>query len=191
MSGEAVDHQQSERRRGRTVPAGALVLAVMVAAALGILAVVALAVDDEPGSGAGGELQDARFAAGRFAEEVDQVGDGLERLITEAELDATAEVTDIFVGEIDRGAVEVVVVYDRQLASAAGARDETDRYMQLALLRVDGEWLVDNVIDIATAGAAGANPAAPAAPDGTTTTSGVPSDTSAPAPETTVTSPPG
>ena len=183
------------RERPRTVPVGAFVVAVMVAAALGILALVALSVDDG-GSGAD-ETEDARLAAGRFAErfltfeddaldewkddvlalstggfaeEVDDVEDGLRRLIAEAELDAEAEVTEIFIGDVDRGAAQAVLVYDRTLTSSSGTRDETDRYMQLSMLLVDGEWLVDNVIDIATAGDAGTAGDSPAEPATSSTT---------------------
>lgn len=182
--------------RHRTVPAGAFVVAVMVAVVLGVLAVVALA-----GGADGGGVDDAdtevRLAAGRFAErfltfrhdaldewerdvlalstrgfaeEVEEVESSLRALIGEEELDATTRVTDVFVGEEERGAVGVVVVYDRTVASSDGDRTETDRYAQLSLVRIDGEWLVDNVVDIASAGDLGA--AAPAAPagggDGTT-----------------------
>ena len=212
MSDESAEvGSRSERSPRRTVPAGALVLAVMVAAALGILAVVALAIDDDDASpgGGSGELDDVRLAAGRFAErfltfeddaldtwrdeveamstagfaeEVDEVQEGLRRLISEAELDAQAEVTGIFTGEVERGAVDVIVIYDRQLTSASGARDETDRYMQLALLRVDGQWLVDNVIDIATAGAAGTSPASPAPDTDDSTTSTAPQEPATDAP---------
>ena len=163
------------RPSSRMVPAGTLVIAIMVAAALGILAVVALTVGNG-GNDSGQEA--ARLAAGRFSErfltfkhdgldewkagvlslstggfssEVDKVEDGLRRLIDQAQLDATAQVTDIFMGQIDKGSVSAVVVYDRDLSGSSGTRTETDRYMQLSLLSVDGEWLVDNVIDIATA----------------------------------------
>lgn len=180
-SGEAGD---ADGDTSRTVPAGAFVIVVMVAMALGVLAVVALTT-----AGSGGEndeLRTARTTAGRFserfltfehdaldewkadvlasstggfAEEVEEVEAGLRRLIDEAELDAQAQVTDIFIGEIANGSVSAVVVYDRELVTADGTRTERDRYMQLRLLRVDGEWLVDNVLDIATAGATPPSPA--------------------------------
>lgn len=178
-----VEQEEVPPTEGRTVPAGALVVAIMVAAALAILAVVALSVGD---GGADRDLADARLAAGRFGErfltfehdgldqwksgvlslstggfskEVDEVEDGLRRLIGEAELDATTQVTEIFMGEIDRGTVSAVLLYDRDLRSASGTRSESDRYLQLTLLQVDGEWLVDNVIDIATADALAPSPA--------------------------------
>lgn len=163
-------------RPGRTVPAGAFVIAVMVAMALGVLAVVALAAGGD--DGAGSSDREVRLAAGRFAErfltfehdaidewkdgvlalstggfaeEVEEVEAGLRTLIAESELDATGQVTDIFVGEEERGGVEVVVVYDRDLTGGVD-RTETDRYLQLAMLRIDGEWRVDNVLDIANRG---------------------------------------
>lgn len=179
--------------QSRTVPAGAFIIAVMVAMALGVLAVVALATGG--GDGDSEELRQARTAAGRFgerfltfehdaldewkadvlagstggfAEEVEEVESGLRRLIDESRLDAETRVTEIFIGEIDNGSVSAVLVYDRELQTASGVRTERDRYMQLRLLRVDGEWLVDNVIDIATAAG---TPTAPS-PVTTPTTTG-------------------
>ena len=184
-------------RAARTVPASAFVAAVMVAAVLGILALVALSIDGD-GGGGGGEETEARLAAGRFAErfltfehdavdewkadvlslstggfseEVEDVEEGLRTVTAEAELVVEARVTDIFIGEIDRGAVRAVLIYDRDLQDAAGTRRETDRYMQLSMLQVDGEWLVDEVVDIATAGALGTPDPGGAEPaDSTSTT---------------------
>lgn len=164
----------------RMVPAAAFVAAVMVAAVLGILAVVALTAGGDAGSD--DNARAARLAAGRFGErfltfdhedldqwkadvlelstggfagEVEEVESGLRRLIGESELDASTQVTDIFLGEVDRGSVSAVLIYDRSITGARN-RTESDRYMQLELIQVDGVWLVDEVIDIATAGALGA-----------------------------------
>lgn len=183
-----VDRPPADERR--MVPAAAFVAAVMVAAVLAIVAVVGLT---SSGGGEDAELRDARLAAGRFAErflsfehdrlddwkadvlalstggfasEVETVEAGLRRLIGEAEIDATTQVTDIFIGEVDRGSVAVVLVYDRTVTGET-SRSETDRYVQLGMVRVDGTWLVDSVLDIATAGGLGA---APAPPESTTTT---------------------
>jgi len=174
----AAGRRSPEPRERRTVPAGAFIIAVLVAGALAVLAVFALASADG-GNGADGEDQEVRLAAGRFAErfltfehdeldawkddvlalstggfagEVEEVESGLRTLIAESELDAVTQVTDIFVGEVDRGGVEVVVVYDRELRGGAQGRTESDRYLQLAMVRIDGDWLVDNVLDIASAG---------------------------------------
>lgn len=196
---DADDHERTATPR--TVPVGAFIAAVLVAGALGILAVVALA-----GDGSGDDTaDDARFAAGRFAErfltfdhdelddwkadvlslstggfagEVEDVEDGLRRLIGESELDAQTQVTEIFVGDVDNGTASVVVIYDRDVTGGSGVRSETDRYMQLELNLVDGDWLVDNVLDISTAGGlddpgqrAGPDPSAPAPEPDTTSTS--------------------
>lgn len=179
------------RREPRTVPAGAFVIAVLVAGALAVLAAFAIASGGADGDR--GEDREVRLAAGRFAErfltfehdeldawkddvlalatggfagEVEEVESGLRTLIAESELDAVTQVTDIFVGEVERGAVEVVIVYDRELRGGGQGRTESDRYLQLAMVRIDGEWLVDNVLDIASAGDLGGS-VAPAgeAPD--------------------------
>lgn len=166
------------RSERRTVPAGAFVIAVLVAGALAVLAAFALVSSGDAGGGSDDD-QAVRLAAGRFAErfltfehdeldawqddvlllstsgfaeEVEEVESGLRTLIAESELDAVTQVTDIFVGQVERGAVEVVVVYDRELRGGGPGRTETDRYLQLAMVRIDGDWLVDNVLDIASAG---------------------------------------
>lgn len=184
---------------GRVVPAGALVVAIMVAAALGILAVVALTIGGED---SGDDVEAARVAAGRFgerlltvdedgldewkagvlslstggfAEEVDEVEQSFRKLISEAELDVRARVTEIFMGPIDDGQVSAVLLYDREIRDSSGARTESDRYVQMRLLRIDGEWLVDNVIDIVSAEAradAGPGTPVPDVEDTTTTTEG-------------------
>lgn len=193
---QQADPRPDAPRERRTVPAGAFVIAVLVAGALAVLAVFALAAGDGTGDGGGGrEDQEVRLASGRFAErfltfehdqldawkedvlalstggfaeEVEEVESGLRTLIAESELDAVTQVTDIFVGEVERGGVEVVVVYDRELRGGEQGRTESDRYLQLAMVRVDGEWLVDNVLDIASAGdLAGSVPPAGAAPETT------------------------
>lgn len=193
----------------RTVPVGAFIAAVLVAGALGILAVVALA----GGGDSDDASDDARFAAGRFAErfltfdhaelddwkadvlslstggfagEVEDVEAGLRRLIGESELDAETQVTEIFVGDVDSGTASVVVIYDRDVSGESGVRSETDRYMQLELNLVDGDWLVDNVLDISTAGGLD-DPAQSPAPGSTAPEGTAP----APDPETPSTSTPG
>lgn len=198
------DADQPGTATPRTVPVGAFIAAVLVAGALGILAVVALAGGGNDDDAA----DDARFAAGRFAErfltfdhdelddwkadvlslstggfagEVEDVEEGLRRLIGESELDAQTQVTEIFVGDVDNGTASVVVIYDRDVTGGSGVRSETDRYMQLELNLVDGDWLVDNVLDISTAGGLG-DPDQSSGPDTTAPSS---------EPETTPTSTPG
>jgi len=206
LRGEREGGGASRAPHRRTVPAGAFVVAVMVAVALGVLAVVALAGGSDGGAGDGGDTE-VRLAAGRFterflsfehdaldewqqevlalstrgfAEEVEEVESSLRALIGEGELDASTQVTDVFVGEEERGAVSVVVVYDRTVTGSDVDRTETDRYAELALVRIDGEWLVDNVIDIASASdlgdvATSPSTATTAPEEGATTSTSAPS----------------
>lgn len=187
--------EPAETRRRRTVPAAAFALVTVVAVALGVLAAVALAGD---GGGADDDDRDVRLAAGRFAEqfltydrsgfdawrtgvlelstggfaeEFEEAQEALRVFFEEGGHDAVAQVTDVFVGEEDRGAVGAVVVYDREVVGGQDSFREADRYLQLSLLRIDGRWLVDDVIDVAStndAGGAGSPVAPPttAAPDG-------------------------
>ena len=199
------DAPEPAERTRRTVPAGAFVVAVMVAAALAILAVVALASGDSgDGEGSAAGDQEVRLAAGRFteqfltyegddfeawkadivelstggfAEEFEEAERGLRVFFEEGARDAVAEVSDVFVGQEDRGAVDVVVIYDREVSGGGEeGYTESDRYLQLSLLRVDGEWLVDDVIDVATAADLGAGAGTPAP----TTSSSTSSTTAAP-----------
>lgn len=198
--------QPAERPR-RSVPAGAFVIAVMVAAALGILAVYALVADDGGERDAAAD-QEVRLAAGRFteqfltyaggdfeawradilrlstggfAEEFEEAERGLRVFFEEGARDAVAEVSDVFVGQEDRGAVDVVVIYDREVSGGGEeGYTEADRYLQLSMLRVEGAWLVDDVIDVATAGGPGGGTGAAAPTTSRTTSSTTPSTTPTP-----------
>jgi len=198
--------QPTERPR-RSVPAGAFVIAVMVAAALGILAVYALVADDGGERDAAAD-QEVRLAAGRFteqfltydggdfeawradilrlstggfAEEFEEAERGLRVFFEEGARDAVAEVSDVFVGQEDRGAVDVVVIYDREVSGGGEeGYTEADRYLQLSMLRVEGAWLVDDVIDVATAGGPGGGTGAAAPTTSRTTSSTTPSTTPTP-----------
>lgn len=173
------DEDQAPRQgpgSGRTVPVGAFAIAVLVAAALAILAVFALA--SESGSDSGGQDREVRLAAGRFserfltyedsdfetwrdevlelatggfAEEFAEAESGLRVFFEEGARDAVARVTDVFVAEEERGTVEVIVAYDRVVTGGGEDRfSESDRYLLLSLIRVDGEWRADNVVDLAS-----------------------------------------
>jgi hypothetical protein len=80
-------------------------------------------------------------------------------------------ITDIFVSDIDDGTASVIVVYDRQEVSAEETRlTENNVYMRLGLVQVDGEWRVNDVINLTFAGAGGT------AGTSTTTTAPPPSE---------------
>lgn len=192
---DASDDPRPPRPRRTTVPVGAFVVAVLVAVAMGALALLGSTGGDVAGNGDDTEI---RLAAGRFAEqfltfehdgldawqeailplatsgfaeEVDDVRAGLEEIISQSELDATTTVSQVFVSDVERGSVDVVVIYDRRLSGPDAERTEQDRYLQLNLVRVDGNWLVDEVIDIASAGGLGDPSRTPRDPSGPTDTS--------------------
>jgi Mce-associated membrane protein len=183
------DARPASPRGGRTVPVGAFAVAVIVAAALAVLAVFALA--SESGSGDDGRDREIRLSAGRFAErfltyegsdfeswrdevlelatggfaeEFAQAESGLRVFFEEGARDAVASVTDVFVGDEDRGTVEVVVSYDRVVSGDEDRFSEQDRYLLLSLIRVDGDWRADNVIDLASSTDLGSQIAPPDAP---------------------------
>ena len=162
---------------GRTVPVGAFAIALIVAAALAVLAVFALASESD--SGSGGDDREVRLAAGRFAErfltyegsdfetwrgevlalatggfaeEFAEAESGLRVFFEEGARDAVARVTDVFVGDEERGTVEVVVAYDRVVTGGEDRFSESDRYLLLSLIRIDGEWRADKVVYLASAG---------------------------------------
>lgn len=194
---DAADEVRTPRRppgSGRTVPVGAFAIAVLVAAALAILAVFALA--SESGSDDGGQDREIRLAAGRFserfltyedsdfetwrdevlelatggfAEEFAEAESGLRVFFDEGARDAVARVTDVFVAEEERGTVEVIVSYDRVVTGGEDRFSESDRYLLLSLIRVDGEWRADNVVDLASSGDPG-GAAPPSGEDPTTST---------------------
>lgn len=169
-------------RAGRTVPVGAFAIALVVAAALAVLAVFALVSDP----GTGNDDTEVRLAAGRFAErfltyegtdfeawrddvldlatggfaeEFAEAESGLRVFFEEGARDAVARVTDVFVGDEERGTVQVVVAYDRVVTGADDQFSESDRYLLLSLIRVDGDWRADDVVDLASGGGLGGPPA--------------------------------
>lgn len=168
-------------RAERTVPVGAFAIAVIVAAALAVLSVFALASDS--GSDDGPREREVRLAAARFAErfltyegsdfeswrdevlelstggfaeEFAEAERGLRVFFDQGARDAVARVTEVFVGDEERGTVEVVVSYDRVVSGEEDRFSEQDRYLLLSMIRVDGDWRADNVVDLASSGDLGA-----------------------------------
>lgn len=188
----------------RTVPVAAFAIAVIVAAALGVLAVIALSVGGG-GDGADEQVDDVRFAAGRFAErllswehddfddwlpsvltlstgsfagEVREIESGLRTLAGEGRLDLEARVTDVYVGDVERGTASAVVTYNLEITDDEGTRIDRGRYVRIDLVEIEGQWLADDVIDILTdtppVSVPGADSGAPAETTIATTTSVAP-----------------
>lgn len=166
------------RTPARTVPFGAFLAAVLVAAALGILAVVALSVGGESDAG-NGDVEDARLAAGRFAErfltfehdnldewkkdvlalstggfaeEVESVESSLREMLGTEQISARSHVRDVFIGNVDNDSVTVVVLYDREVDDPDGDRVETNGYARLDMVRSESRWLVEQVVNLTNPG---------------------------------------
>jgi Mce-associated membrane protein len=153
----------------------ALVLAISLAVVFGVLAAVfgVLAVRGDDGEGEGttslrraaGEMAEAFFtwdhrdldahrdrvlalATGSFRSEYeDQFDASIRDVITTAESTSQAFVKDVYVSEIDEERAEAVVVVDLEQDGVAGPRTQTDIYVVITFVEVDGQWKVDDVTD--------------------------------------------
>jgi hypothetical protein len=101
-----------------------------------------------------------------FSEQFESAVAELEADFEVAQQVSTGSIRDVFVADVDggEGTATAIVVYDRVLDGAAGPRNEENFYVRLGLLERDGEWRVNDVVNLNLAFAA-ANP-----PDGSTTT---------------------
>jgi hypothetical protein len=179
----------------------AFVLAVSLAVLFGLLAVVfAVLAASGDGSGEGGQVTSLRRAAGEMAEAFftwdyedldahrdrvlalatgsfrneyeEQFDASLRDVITTARSTSEAFVQDVYVSEIDEERAEAVVVVDLEQDGVAGPRDQTDIYVVITFVEVDGDWKVDDVTDPFPVG--GLPGGSGAATSGSTTTAPVP-----------------
>ena len=154
----------------------ALVLAVSLAVLFGILAVVfAVLAASGDGSGEGSQVASLRRAAGEMAEAFftwdhedldahrdrvlalstgsfrkeyeEQFDAGIRDVITQTRSSSKAFVQDVYVSEVDEERAEAVVVVDLEQDGAGGPRNQTDIYVVITFVDVDGDWKVDDVTD--------------------------------------------
>ncbi|HEY9555455.1 MAG TPA: hypothetical protein VIR58_01905 [Acidimicrobiales bacterium] len=89
------------------------------------------------------------FATGSFREEYEDAFDqGLADIITEVEAVSQGFVKDVWVSEVDEESASAVVSVDVEHDGSAGPRTIYDLYFRLTLVRVGGEWKVDQVTDL-------------------------------------------
>jgi hypothetical protein len=154
----------------------AFVLAVSLAVLFGLLAVVfAVLAASGDGSGEGGQVTSLRRAAGEMAEAFftwdyedldahrdrvlalstgsfrkeyeEQFDAGIRDVITQTKSSSKAFVQDVYVSEVEEERAEAVVVVDLEQDGAAGPRNQTDIYVVITFVDVDGSWKVDDVTD--------------------------------------------
>lgn len=81
-----------------------------------------------------------------FAEEFEETrAPGLGTVFSEPGTTTRASVTEVFLGELDRGRVRALVVADIAATSEGQAQRLEDLSFVLELVREDGRWLVDGV----------------------------------------------
>lgn len=91
-----------------------------------------------------------------FADTVTSTLDGeLGTEITDTEASSTATVDRVLVELGGDGRAHAVVVLDTAITSTAGTRELTDLYVELALVRREGRWLVDDLTRLAARGGEG------------------------------------
>jgi len=170
----------ASRRPGR----GPLVAAIAAAAVFAVVACVLAVL--LAGTEEGADDGDLRQAAGRFAEAMvtydhrdpaahreavlagatgsfrtqyaEAFDAGLGELITSLSATSTGTVEDVYVTEIDAGQALAIVVVDITTRSDAGDRVLDDVYMRLTMVRVEGKWLVDEVVDLTFGEGGGLSP---------------------------------
>lgn len=180
------------RGPGFVVACSLAVLFALAAVALGLL----LLVQD----GEGEDLSDLRQAAGRFGEALvtydfhdpeahrdavldlatgsfrqdyeDAFDRGLGQIITQVQAVARGSVNDVFLTSVDDEQAQAIVSLDIEVTGTSGERTLLDQYVLLTLVRVAGEWKVDQVTDLSFPGSDTGAP--PVTSDTTTTTTASP-----------------
>jgi uncharacterized protein HemX len=95
-----------------------------------------------------------KLATGKFRTDYDQQFGGLTSLFTTTKGQSTATVKDVFVSGIDHNTATAIVVYDERAQGTSGSRLNVDQYLRLSLVKVNGQWQVDDVSPLNVAGQA-------------------------------------
>lgn len=112
------------------------------------------------------------MSTGKFQRDYDRAfRRNLKELLTAGKTVSVGTVTELFVGQVDKGSAAAIAVVDTSTRGAAGPRRSFDSYIELDLVKVDGRWLVDGVTNLSFtpggtpspvgAGGGGSEPASP------------------------------
>lgn len=77
--------------------------------------------------------------------------DGLATLIESLEAAATAEIRQVMV-DVTGDRARAIVIADSTVNSSVGSRVLTGTYLDIALVKLDGKWLVESVTSVAATG---------------------------------------
>jgi hypothetical protein len=97
------------------------------------------------------------LSAGKFRTDYEQNFGGLSALFTTTKGQSTATVKDVFVSAIQHDTATAIVVLDERGQGTSGQRLNVDWYLRLSLVKVKGDWRVDDLINLNFAGQ-GASP---------------------------------
>lgn len=205
LDAEQAPSEESERdvlpvdhvRGGRAPFLLAVSLAVVFAVVASVLAVL-LVSTDEDGSGrlreTAGRFGEALvsydyhdpdahrdtvlgFATGSFRDEYEAAFDqGLAKVITEVKAVSRGHVKDVYLSAVDEDRAQAIVVVDIDHEGSGGPNTLYDVYFRLTLVKVGGDWKVDQVTDLNFDGGGAV------APSGSTTTTTTTSPSGSPAP---------
>jgi hypothetical protein len=103
------------------------------------------------------------LSAGKFRTDYEQNFGGLSALFTTTKGQSTATVKDVFVSAIQHDTATAIVVLDERGQGTSGQRLNVDWYLRLSLVKVKGDWRVDDLINLNFAGQ-GASPVPTPAP---------------------------
>lgn len=76
----------------------------------------------------------------------------LRALIVESEATSTAEVDEVFVNRATGDTARVITIATADVRSAAQSRAEVTSFIDLSMVRIDGEWLVDQMTSLGSDG---------------------------------------
>ena len=111
------------------------------------------------------------MSTGAFATEYERAVAALASLIDQTKAVSEATAGDVFVGNLGDGKASAIVVLEIRANGVGGSRVSVDNYVDLSLVKVEGEWKVDGVRNLnlgVSGGGAAPTPAGPAVAPPTT-----------------------
>ncbi len=115
-----------------------------VAVAAGAVAEAILSYDYTDTDGSLERLHE--HIGGEFEEVYDETFRAVQvPLITQLEAVATAVVNDAYVTEVDGDTAKAIVLVDQTVQSTAGLRTLTGTFLQMELVKRDGQWIVEEI----------------------------------------------
>ncbi len=101
------------------------------------------------------------LSTGAFSSEFERAVGALASLIDQTKATSEATVNDVFVGNLGAGKASAIVRLEIRATGVGGPRVSLDNYVDLSLVKVEGEWKVDGLSNL-NLGVAGGGTASPA-----------------------------